>query len=145
MSTITQEEIKFDLGSPCISSAQKFIIPVPAFPDGGRPLIYPEGHPKVGESIVDWEGKPIGERGVIFRNKTDASWQAAQGDGNAVIIMNQVNEEQAKALDSYIRTTFRNWPGRDFTVDELEQLLEYARTELKLVDRYDSNTTFITN
>lgn len=69
-----------------ISSAQKFIIPVPVLGASGEPLIYPEGAEKAGEPILDYESNPIGDRGIVFFNGKDQSWQAAKGDGEAVII-----------------------------------------------------------
>ena len=81
-----------------ISSAQKFIIPVPAFVQGGEPLVYPQGYEKAGQPILDYTGKPVGDRGLVFFNGKDKSWQAVKGDGEGVIIINEVTQEQARKL-----------------------------------------------
>jgi hypothetical protein len=81
--------------TPVISSAQKFIIPVPVLAGGGEPLRYPAGHEKAGAQILDFEGKPIGERGLIFFNDKDNTVQAVAGDGEGVVIINEVTLEQA--------------------------------------------------
>ena len=117
-----------------ISSAQKFIIPVPALGDSGEPLLYPEGDEKSGKSIVDYEGKPIGERGLVFFNAKDKSWQAVAGDGQGVIIVNEVTKEQGDRLDEKIRS-FQADPNK-LTLTQLKQVLDFARDELELGDMY---------
>jgi hypothetical protein len=52
--------------TPVISQAQKFIIPVAAF--GGDALVYPESYPQAGQPVLDYQEKPIGERGLVFYN-----------------------------------------------------------------------------
>jgi hypothetical protein len=124
-----------------ISGAQKFIIPVPAYGTRGEPLIYPQSHERAGHPIVDYEGKIIGERGVVFFNAKDQSWQAAAGDGNAVIIVNEVTKEQADKIYDKIEQ-FQADPEK-LSVDQLKKVLDYARQELGLGDMYNSNRAFI--
>ncbi len=130
-----------DSGTPVISSAQKFIIPVPAFANGGEPLVYPKGDEKAGEPILDYEGKPIGARGLVFFNAKDRSRQAVAGDGRGVIIVNEVTREQADQLEAKIRAIHAD-PNR-LTLGQLKQVLEYARDELNLGDMYNSDRAFI--
>ena len=40
----------------------------------------------------------MGDRGLVFFNGKDKSWQAVKGDGEGVIIINEVTQEQAKKL-----------------------------------------------
>jgi len=138
--TITAGDLRFDStnSTPVISSAQKFIIPVPAF--GGEPLVYPKGDPKAGQPIVDYEGKPIGARGLIFFNDKDRSIQAVAGDGQGVIIINEVTAEQAEQLYQKVGA-FRADPN-ELTLSQMKQLLEFARTELHLGDMYNSTRSF---
>src|SRR5262245_37627986 len=97
---VTADQLKLDdtSGTAVISSAQKFIIPVPAFGSTGEPLRYPASHEKAGQPIVDFEGKRIGERGLVFFNDKDKTVQAVAGDGDGVIIINEVTEQQAERL-----------------------------------------------
>lgn len=127
------------VGTPVISAAQKFVVPVPAFQNGGAALVYPAGAPKAGEPIADWSGKPIGERGIVFWNGKDQSWQAAAGDGNAVIIMNQVGEEMAASLHQRYQAL---GSPEAVTLEQLSSFLELARS-LGAVDMYNSDRGFI--
>jgi hypothetical protein len=123
-----------------ISNAQKFILPVPAFADGGEPLVHPRGD-KQGQPITDWEGKPIGERGVVFSNPKDMSTQGVQGDGSGVIIMNEVTAAQAEKLKGKV-----NQMGGDpnaFSVDQVKDLLSYAKNDLGIKDMYNSDKGFV--
>src|SRR5262249_19399973 len=52
-----------DTSTAVISSAQKFIIPVPAWGRNGEPLTYPKGHEREGQAILDFQGKAVGDRG----------------------------------------------------------------------------------
>lgn len=127
--------------TPVISSAQKFIIPVPAFKQDGEPLVYPEKHPKAGQPILDYQGKPIGQRGIVFFNFKDKSWQAAAGDGQSVIIINEVTQEQAEKL--YGEIGKRQSSSDKLTLSELKQILAFAQKELNLDDVYNSTRSFV--
>jgi hypothetical protein len=124
-----------------ISSAQKFILPVPRLEAGGEPLVYPPGHEKAGQPILDYEGKPVGERGLVFFNGKDQSWQAVAGDGEGVIIFNEVTRDQAAMLDRKVREL--NQEPHKLTLVQLKQVLDYARNDLNLNDMYNSTRSFI--
>lgn len=142
MASITAEQIDFssDKSTAVISAAQKFIIPVPAFHDGGEPLVYPEGD-KVGKPITDWKGNPIGEKGLVFFNGKDNAYQAVKGDGNGVVIINLVTEDQAKKISSKI-AEFNSDPAR-LSLAQIKEVLRYVREELGLIDMYNSDKNFI--
>ncbi|MBD2753432.1 hypothetical protein [Spirosoma validum] len=127
--------------TPVISNAQKFIIPVPAFKQDGELLVYPKDHPNAGQSIVDYQGKPIGDRGIIFYNAKDETWQAAAGDGNDVIIINEVTQEQAEKLYEEIEKIGANLD--ELTLNELKQIMTFAQEDLKLDDMYNSTRAFV--
>jgi len=148
---IKSDDLDFADGLKVISSAQKFVLPVPAFPNGGEPLVYPAGTVDkdsksiAGAPIADWQGKPIGDAGVVFFNGKDKSWQAAPGNGSSVVIMNQVTEQQAQKLESFIDTQFGHRPNMGFSVNEFKQILDYARDKLGLTDMYNSDQKFISS
>ena len=127
--------------TPVISDAQKFIIPVPAFNGDGEPLVYPKGNPKAGQPILDYEGKPIGKKGIVFFNFKDQSLQAAASDGKSVIIMNEVTQEQAAQLENMIHKLHPD-PNR-LTLKELKQTLSFAHENLGLSDMYNSTKSFV--
>lgn len=143
---VTPDQINFDNGSPVVSSAQKFVIPVPNFADGGEPLVYPEGATNKkgenigGQPISDWQGKPIGERGVVFFNEKDAAWQAVPGDGTGVVIMNQVTEDQSKLLLDKVGGD----PSK-LSLQEFKEVLTFANKEVGLGDMYNSDRGFISS
>jgi hypothetical protein len=124
-----------------ISNAQKFIIPVPAFVQGGEPLVYPQSYEKAGQPILDYTGKPVGDRGLVFFNGKDKSWQAVKGDGEGVIITNEVTQEQAKKL--YQKVQELKPDPNNLTLDELKQVLSFAQQQLGLIDMYNSSRAFV--
>lgn len=149
LGTISHRQFQFDQGTEVVSSAQKFIIPVPTFHNsgGGEELVYPqgakdgEGRNLAGQAIKDWQGNPIakpGEKGVVFYNAKDRSYQAVKADGNEVIILNQVSEEQAKKLQDKL--------GEDpskLSLGKFKEALTWAHEELGLGDQYNSDRGFI--
>ena len=147
--TITQAGMNFDEGAKVVSGAQKFIIPVPTFAEngGGEDLVYPkgatdkDGNSVAGQPITDWQGKPIGEpgeKGVVFFNHKDQSYQAVKADGNGVVIMNQVTDEQGMKLQEKIGGD----PGK-LSIEEFKGALEYAHSDLGVGDMYNSDRDFI--
>jgi hypothetical protein len=130
-----------DYSTPVISNAQKFIIPVPAFVQGGEPLVYPQSYEKAGQPILDYTGKPVGDRGLVFFNGKDKSWQAVKGDGEGVIIINEVTQEQAKKL--YQKVQELKPDPNNLTLDELKQVLSFAQQQLGLIDMYNSSRAFV--
>lgn len=130
-----------DYSTSVISNAQKFIIPVPAFVQGGEPLVYPQSYEKAGQPILDYTGKPVGDRGLVFFNGKDKSWQAVKGDGEGVIIINEVTQEQAKKL--YQKVQELKPDPNNLTLDELKQVLSFAQQQLGLIDMYNSSRAFV--
>lgn len=137
--TISHTDLDFSQAKPVISGAQKFIIPVGAYEDAD-PLVYPEGEKK-GTPITDWQGKPIGDKGIVFFNEKDKSYQAARADGKSVIILNEVDEVKSKALHSFAKNLGESVDN--LSKSSLEVLLHHARTELGLGDMYNSDDGFI--
>ena len=137
MPTITPEQIDFSTAAPVISEAQKLIIRVPAC--AGEKLIYPADHAKAGQPITDWEGKSVGEHGIVFFNYTDKSYQAVKTDGNGVIIINQITPDQAQP---FLDTLQRAEAADGITLPVIKSVL----TRLALAgfgDQYDSDTAFV--
>jgi hypothetical protein len=140
---VSPADLRFDPANSTvvISSAQKFILPVPKLIAGGEPLVYPAGHEKAGQPILDYQGKQIGDKGLVFFNAKDQAWQAVAGDGEGVIIINEVNQEQAAELDRKVKEL--NADPNQLTLPQLKQVLDYARDELKLNDMYNSDRAFV--
>jgi filamentous hemagglutinin family protein len=140
---VKAEALRFGpgLSTPVISQAQKFILPVPTLSSAGEKLVYPPHHERAGESITDWQGNSVGDTGIVFFNAKDQAWQAAPGDGSAVIIINEVTEEQATRILGKIHE-FSQDPN-DLSLGELKQVLAFVREELALGDMYNSTRQFV--
>lgn len=152
--TYTPQDFDFNNAAPVISSAQKFIVPIPNLRGQGEPLTIPQGH-NAGEEIKDWQGNAIGDDGVVFYNAKDQAWQAVQGDGTGVVIMNQVTQEQAAQLhdkiDSLLKPdtqdgtsqAFNTKSVQELSLSEIKDVLSFASEELGIGDMYNSDTGFI--
>jgi hypothetical protein len=140
VTSLSRDEIDFSNARPVISAAQKFIIPVAALADA-NPLVYPSGTEKAGQPIADWQGMPVGEKGIVFFNEIDRCYQAAPADGRSVIIVNEVTAHQARAIEQFIRD-LRD-PIDNLSMLSLESLLAYMRSPLGLVDVYNSTDDFV--
>ncbi|MEO0406251.1 MAG: hypothetical protein AAF289_02760 [Cyanobacteria bacterium P01_A01_bin.135] len=139
---VVAEDLQFgDTSTPVISKAQKFILPIPILEGGGEPLVYPSSDSRAGTPILDWQGEPIGDRGLVFFNEADQTVQAVAGNGDGVIIINEVTAAQATALHAYIASLSSN--PSDLTLEQLKQAIAFAQDELGLGDMYNSERTFI--
>lgn len=147
---ITAQDVNWDKGADVVSNAQKFVIPVPKFE--GEPLIYPEGakdkdgNSIAGKPVVDWQGAPIGDKGLVFFNPKDQAWQAVKSDGEGVVIMNQVTEAQGKKIMDKIQTlTGQNDPA-NLTLGQFKEVLSFATSPevgWEKPDMYNSDRGFI--
>ena len=134
--TITKDNVaNIEEGTPVISSANKFVLTIPK--TQGEHLV----NPSTGKAITDWEGKPVGESGIVFYNAKDNAIQAAPTNGNAVIIINKVNEEQSNKLKEKVLSLAFDWSK--LTLQNIKEVLEYAQNELGLKDMYNSDNGFI--
>jgi hypothetical protein len=140
MKLLSADDIDFSEARPVVSAAQKFVIPVAAAEDA-QPLLYPPGTERAGQPITDWEGKPVGERGIIFFNDVDRCYQAAAADGRSAIIINEVSSSQAIMIEAFIKRLGHSADALSITA--LEVLLTNIRHALGLVDLYNSTDDFI--
>ncbi len=135
--SIGPKDLNFDNAAPVISGAKKFILPAPKFEGGGEPLVSPE----TGKPITDYEGKPIGDNGVVFYNPKDKSLEGVTGDGNGVVIMNQLSDDQAKAIMGKV-DEFGGDPNK-LTLGQFKEVLQFAADKAGVNDLYHSDRDFI--
>lgn len=148
VAVITAQDVNWDQGAEVVSNAQKFVIPVPQFE--GEPLVYPNGAKDkdgkciAGNPIVDWQGQPIGEKGVVFFNPKDQAWQAVKSDGQGVVIMNQITEPQGQKLMGKIKDLTGGDPGK-LSLEQFKEVLSFASSEIgwEKPDMYNSDRAFI--
>ncbi|MCP3868008.1 MAG: hypothetical protein GY703_07935 [Gammaproteobacteria bacterium] len=135
---VRASEISFRTATPVTSDAQKLVIPVPVFIDGGEPLVYPESDERAGDPICDGDDNPLGENGVVFWNTPDRCWQAAPADGSHVIIFNQTSKQEAEFLLK--KYTEHGGPAR-MSLAGIKAFMEYA-TSIGLSDFYLSTAGY---
>jgi hypothetical protein len=131
---ITADQIDFGprASTPVVSDTLRFVIPVPAFADGGEPLLPPEGS----GPFLDWEGNPITGRGVVFYNPDDRCYQAAQGNGKEVVIFGLITAPEAKKLATETRKMAAD--PNDLTLVQFKALLQFAAEDLGQIAIYNS-------
>jgi hypothetical protein len=144
MPTILRHD-QIDFNSPnalnVTSTTQKFVIPVPEMTNA-PPLVYPQGHANAGQPILDWENKPIGERGIVFANRGE-SIAAAPTNGQSVFIVNNVTEAQARAIQEKISALGGNVSKLSHA--QYQELLAHIRDNVGLADIYNSDKTYVQN
>lgn len=70
----------------------RFVVPVPSAADGGELAVEPDK----GRPILNKTG--VQKRGLVFRNFTDRVWQVAKQDGNGVVLVNEVAQEDGESI-----------------------------------------------
>lgn len=139
MKTIGANDLDFANARPVVTSAQKFVVPVGRLPDAD-PLLYPPGTERAGQKITDWEGKIIGETGIVFFNAVDKCYQATPADGQSVIIFNEINSARAQNFVAFIRAL-----GGDpnfMSKASILSIIRYA-ADLGVVDTYNSTDAYV--
>lgn len=129
------EDLDLSQAVKVISSAQKFILPIPELADA-EPLVYPGSN----NPITDWEKKPIGNSGVVFFNYKDKAVQGVQGDGTGVIIINEVNEAQAAVLRLKVEDLAGTPEGLNHL--QIKEVIDMALS-LGLSDMYNSDRGYV--
>ncbi|MCK5296933.1 MAG: hypothetical protein KAJ75_08585 [Alphaproteobacteria bacterium] len=128
---IKAEQLDFseNNSTPVVSSAMKFILPIPKMK---------------GEAfeVKDWEGNSVKGEGLKFFNYKDNCDQGVATDGQGVIIFNGVKPATAKALQTKIDRLSKGNP-ENLNLDNLKEILKYAKETIGLEDRYDSDKDFI--
>jgi hypothetical protein len=140
--TLTADDLDFsdEATTLVFSRTLRFILPVPKLAGGGEPLAPPQGA-KAAEAFKDSRGLPIKGRGIVFFNPDDDCWQAARGDGKAVIIISPVTEAQGGALMAKVCAL--NADPERLTLEQLKAVIRYAIEELKVRSAYDSSRAFV--
>ena len=123
-----------------VSSACKFVIPVPLLGQEADHFVCPSGDPQAGE-LIDDRGNSVGDRALVFFNDRDQSWQAVSGEGAGVIIINEVTPAQAAQLDKKVRSLVHS--PAELTFNQIKELLAYSRTALNLSDIYHSTRDYV--
>ncbi len=128
-------KVDFTNAAVLLNRSKRFVLPIPELSEGGEELIYPDGSKK-GEAIYSNKDGSI-QKGIIFVNHTDSGWQGVQGNGKEAIIINDLTYEQAKKL--LIKINEVSPDVTKINPSQIQDVLSYARKELKLVDMFDKD------
>jgi len=141
MRTITAADLDFsdEASSLVYSDTLRFILPVPKLKGGGEPLAPPPGEKATG-AFLDHRGRPIKGRGVVFYNPDDECWQAAPGDGSAVIVFSPVDE--AKGAELAAKALSFSPDPEALTLEQIKAIVAFAG-ELGIGAAYDSTRAFV--
>lgn len=130
----------FDFGervsAAVLSDSPRFVIPVPALPDGGEPLVRPNGKP-----LHDREGHAIEGRGIAFIDPDDRAWEAAHGDGTAAILISPMSEPVAAAIAAEIAAMAPS--AEALTIVQLRKLLAFARKQPGVRATYATTRAYV--
>lgn len=120
------KDLKF--GLPVVNRTKRFVVFIPALLHGGEALVFPRTSPNAGQPIKSGHG-------IVFYNSVDSAWQAAQGNGEDCIIINDINAEQADLLLHKYQTLLEQ--NKQLNLQSIKALLTYAQNELRIIDFYN--------
>lgn len=117
-----------------VNRTKRFIVFVPTLIHGGEMLIFPNTTRRAGQQIKQG-------RGVVFYNGVDRAWQAALGNGEDTIVINDITAAQADAL--LAKQTVLRGQNTVLNLDAIKKLLAFAKDELGVVDFYNKRASSI--
>lgn len=124
----------FEHGLKVVNRTKRFIIFVPELLHGGEALVFPTQSRYAGQKIKQG-------RGVVFYNGVDSAWQAALGNGEDCIIINDISVSQATLLlEKYHALIGQN---KNLNLQSIKTLLTYAKQELNLIDFYNKRSSSV--
>lgn len=140
MVKVSCSDINFQDAVAVVPVEQQFVVPVPAFENGGVPLIYPHGDKNAGEAILNADGKAQQGLGIVFFNEKEKVWQGVPVDGTGAIVLGGVTQEQAKLLFKRIKRLTNDQP-ENLTPENIRVFLKYVHTlGIKDVSQTDVKT-----
>lgn len=117
-----------------VNRTKRFILFVPALIHGGEMLVFPNSTLRAGQPIKQG-------RGVVFYNGVDQAWQAALGNGEDTIVINDITAAQADAL--LAKQTVLRGQNTALNLDAIKKLLAFAKDELGILDFYNKRASSI--
>lgn len=126
--------------TPVVSDSLRFVLPVPAWADGGEPLDYPRGE-RAGQPFTDRDGRPIIGRGIVFFDPDDRSWEAVRGDGTGVILFSPLTADQGARLAKAVLA--RKAILDDLTLADIKAIVRYATRTLRIASSHASTREYV--
>jgi hypothetical protein len=139
---LAKASLDFSASADYLNRTKRYVVRVGELPEGGEPLVYPEGTDNAGEAIKAHEdGTP--ERGVVFWNGKDRVWQTVRGNGKETILITDVNAGQAALLEAKEMELLGDNPSH--SLESARELLQYGADVLGLVDRQNKKAAAVEN
>ncbi len=91
---------------------------------------------KKGMPVLDKRGNPKGT-GIVFENYTDGALQAVRDDGEGIIIINGISQQQAQMLLKFTQAVIPD--PAIATTQQIEDVLSYAHTVLGIDDFFNGD------
>ena len=137
---LSKEQLDFSRSANYVNRTKRYVVAVPALPEGGEPLVYPVGTDEAGKAIKELsDGTP--EKGIVFFNGKDRAWQAVRGNGHEAILITDVDAAQAIALDA--KKTELLGGAHELSLTEIKDLLRYASQDLGLIDAQNKKASAV--
>lgn len=132
MAILSKADLNFQNALAVIPATQSFILPIPAFETDElseqQPVL--KGSTKSGDN-----------KGVVFLNAKDKSWQQVRSDGEGVVVINDVSPAQSKALLKKVMQLSNNQP-ENLDKDKIKLFLKFTHA-LGLKDVFQADKNFV--
>lgn len=124
----------FRHGLKVVNRTKRFIVFIPALLHGGEALVFPAQSRYAGKQIKQG-------RGIVFFNGVDSAWQAALGNGEDCIVINDITAAQAALLLEKYQTVLGQ--NKQLNLQTIKTLLAYAKDQLNIIDFYNKRASSV--
>lgn len=132
MAILSKADLNFQNALAVIPATQSFLLPIPAFEKDDNTMLQEsqKGGVKSGDN-----------KGVVFLNSKDKSWQQVRSDGQGVVVINEVSPIQSKALLKKVMQLSNNQP-ENLDKDKIKLFLKFTHA-LGLKDVFQADKNFV--
>lgn len=121
---VRMSDLNFSSNAFFVNRAERYVIKVPTLPNGGEPLMFPDGTPNEGDAIrTNTDGSTA--KGVVYFNAGKQIFEGILGDGTEALILSGVHEDLISDFDQ--RLEILNTQDDQY-VDKLHETLRYFQS-----------------
>lgn len=131
MAILSKTDLNFQNALPVIPATQCFTLPIPMFEDDATLTDIPQTK----------QSKSTDNKGLVFLNAKDKSWQMVRTDGEGVIVINGVSPTQSKTLLKKVMQLSNNQPEK-LDKDKVKLFLKFTHA-LGLKDIFQADKNFV--
>ena len=132
MAILSKADLNFQNALAVIPATQSFLLPIPAFETDELSEQQP---------VLKGSSKSGDNKGVVFLNAKDKSWQQVRSDGEGVVVINDVSPAQSKALLKKVMQLSNNQP-ENLDKDKIKLFLKFTHA-LGLKDVFQADKNFV--